>query len=165
MKNARIIRVLNRGRTAKIRKLEPRIKVVEKTREPTFSERLEKKVGKLITGSREQPFANISEGAMVGYLAMTLSQINSVRTLHENLRRNLLRLETYIDTEVIQREPRPPVYEDPRLPERDMLRGRLLTIEAERRRLALDEHAKLQPLHEKLWALWQQHSQIKTRWR
>lgn len=31
--------------------------------------------------------------------------------------------------------PRESVYLDPRLPERDMLRGRLMTLEAERRKL------------------------------
>ena len=42
------------------------------------------------------------------------------------------------------------MYLDPRLPERDMLRGRLMILAAEQRRLALLENKELRSLHERL---------------
>ena len=94
---------------------------------------------------------------IVREIALTLDHLDKVRKLHEHLARGLLRLECYIDTEIIQREPRPPVYEDPRLRERDMLRGRLLQIEQERRRLAIIRDEKLQALHDRLLTLMNKH--------
>ena len=92
-----------------------------------------------------------------GQLALTLSHIDSVRRLQRDLRRSLLRQELYLDTEIMQREPREPVYEDPRLKERDMLRDRLRRVEHERRRLALVEEESLRGLHDRLLEVLNRH--------
>ena len=81
---------------------------------------------------------------------MALEQIDRLRQTHEWVRRSMLRQELFIDTQIIRRTPRDPVYLDPRLPERDMLRGRLLALEAERRRLASTEEKELRSLQERL---------------
>jgi hypothetical protein len=94
-------------------------------------------------------------------MALALDHIQGVRWLHKNLRRGLLRLECYIDTEIMQREPRPPFFYDERLPERDMLRARLLKIEQERRRLAVAEVERLQPLHDRLLTLVLRHGLLR----
>ena len=53
-------------------------------------------------------------------IALTLDHIERTRALHQELRRNLLRHECYLSTEILQREPRGhQVYDDYRLPERD----------------------------------------------
>lgn len=163
----RIIRALDWGRKVKLRKPKPRIKVlVEPKREPTFTERLEQKTGKVIENSREDGWTGLAEANVRGEIALTLSQINSVGNLHEKLRRNLLRLECYIDTEIMQRAPMPPNSYDHRIAERDMLRARLLRIERERRVLSIVEERELRQLHTQLWSLLQQHTQVKTaRWK
>ena len=86
-------------------------------------------------------------------ITLTLHHIQDLRNLHKNLRRNLLRLECYVETEITQREPRIPVYQDDRIAERDMLRGRLLVIEQERRHLAILEHDKVRFLQDRLLSL------------
>jgi len=159
----RIIRALDWGRKVKARRLKPRIKViVEPKREPTFTERLEEKVGRVIENSGEQGWTGLAESSVRGEIALTLSQINNVDNLHEKLRRNLLRLECYIDTEIMQRAPKPPHFYDHRIAERDMLRARLLRIEAERRALSIFEERELRQLHTQLWSLLGQHTQVKA---
>lgn len=130
-----------------------RIRVIENKQRRTFSERLEERArfraGRIEEVKRSRTISSGLEQA----IALTLDQIESVRRVHKKLRRDLLRIECYIDTEIMQREPRIPVYEDDRIAERDMLRGRLLNIEQERRRLELIEEEKLWSLHDRLAAL------------
>ncbi len=93
-------------------------------------------------------------------MALTLDQLEGIRKVHDKARRSLLRQECYLDTEITQREPRPPVYEDLRLSERDRLRDRLRTIEKERRTLLLLEEEELRPLHDRLLTLLNRHDQL-----
>ena len=130
-----------------------RIKIVEKKRKRTFSERLEERARvrteRIEHAQRDRTLSSGLEQA----IALTLDQIEGVRRVHKKLRRDLLRIECYIGTEILRREPQIPVYEDPRLPERDMLRARLLKIGQERRRLELIEEEKLRSLHDRLLEL------------
>ena len=91
-----------------------------------------------------------------------MNQIEGVRRLHKETQLDLIRLECYIGTEILRREPQIPVYEDPRLPERDMLRARLLKIGQERRRLALTEEEKLRDLHNRLLELMNKRSFVEA---
>lgn len=136
-----------------------RIRIIEKKRERTFTERLEEKAGRIVSTPAKAPTDSV-EASVRSEIALTLSQINSVRNLHEKLRRNLLRLECYIDTEIMQRTSRLPAFVEHRIAERDMLRARLLTIEAERRKLAAAEEKELRELHGRLLALIQRRSHI-----
>jgi hypothetical protein len=76
-----------------------------------------------------------------------------VRRAHETVRSDITQRELYLATDILPRSPSVHVYEDPRLPERDMLRARLLTLGAERRRLILNEAESLGRLHERLLEL------------
>ena len=96
-------------------------------------------------------------------VALAIDQIDGVKRLHRKLERDLIRVECYIGTEILQREPPIPVYEDPRLPERDMLRARLLKIGQERRRLDLAEEEKLRSLHDRLLTLLNREGAIRER--
>ncbi len=130
-----------------------RIRIIERRARPSFSERLEERA-RVRAGGVEttRSTRNLSAG-LEQAIALTLDQIESVRRVHKKLRRDLLRIECYIDTEIMQREPRIPVYKDERIAERDMLRGRLLNIGQERRRLELIEEEKLRSLYDRLVAL------------
>ncbi len=130
-----------------------RIRIIEHKPEKSFSERLENRVQALLASARNRDTSDPVVRIVERDLALALGHIRSVRNLHEQLRRDLTRVECYIETEIIQREPRIPVYVDRRIGERDMLRARLLTIGQERRRLALAETEKMQALHDRLLAL------------
>ena len=129
------------------------IREIEKTSKPTFGHRIER-TARTITQRLENKVQDAPLLTSIERdIALTLHHIQDLRNMHEKLRSNLLRLECYIDTEITQREPRIPVYQDDRIAERDMLRGRLLVIEQERRRLSILEHDKIRFLQDRLLSL------------
>ena len=118
--------------------------------QPSFSERLESGARRIVAAAGRERSATATSRSIVSRIALTLDQIDSLRSTHQRLRDSLRRQELRIDTDILRREPRPPVYLDPRLPERDMLRGRLMILAAEQRRLALIEDKELRGLHDRL---------------
>lgn len=133
---------------------------MERKPQPSFGEKLETKTGEIVRRdrSKEQGFSAVS--VIERELALTLSHINRARALHRMLHLSLLHQECYIDTEIMQREPRPHNYIDYRLPERDRLRDRLREIERERRHMAVVYQEKLRGLHDHLLLLINRHAQI-----
>ena len=127
-----------------------RIRIIKKVKKPGFPERLEHRARAILGRRKHDEAAGGITSMIEGQLALALGHIDSVRRVHRDLRGSLLAQELYLDTEIMQREPRPPFYEDPRLKERDMLRDRLRRIEHERRRLALLENETLRGQHERL---------------
>lgn len=127
-----------------------RIRIIKHEKKPSFGEQLEARARALVKDAPKNPSARGVESALECELALVISHIDSVRSAHENLRRNLLRHECYLSTEILQRTPPEPVYYDPRLPERDKLRDRLRDIDKERRRLALLEDETLRGLRDRL---------------
>lgn len=125
-----------------------RIRIIYKQGKPTFSEQLEERARRFVNRRRET--TSPIETAVLDEIALTLDHLVATRTLHADLRRQLLRLECYIDTEIMQREPKPPFFYDERIAERDMLRKRLLAIAQEGRRIAISEIAHLRILSDRL---------------
>ena len=134
--------------------------VKPKPAKPTFARRMESKARELAERLSNEREEDATLATLTREMALTLDQIEGVRRAHDNSRRSLLRQECYLDTEITQREPRPPVYEDPRLPERDRLRDRLRAVERERRWLLLSEVEQLRPLHDRLLSLINRHHQL-----
>lgn len=94
-------------------------------------------------------------------LSLTVSHLETLRRTHQSIERSLMRHECYLETEIIQREPRPPVYVDPRLPERDRLRDRLRQIDEERRRWSTRYTEQMQTLLDRLLWLVNRHAQVR----
>lgn len=137
-----------------------RIKILERKPQPSFGERLEAKASEIIRRERTDDRTFFVVSTLERELALTLSHIQRVRALQQQLHLNLLRQECYLDTEIMQREPRPHNYVDYRLPERDRLRDKLRQLEHERRHLAIVYVERLQPLHDRLLTLLNRHTQL-----
>ncbi len=131
----------------------PRIRIIYPRKRTSFVEKLERRARALLAKPHKAPSRFSVQSILEREIGLALNQLERQRDLHKYLRWRLLRLECYIGTEILAREPPPPVYADPRLAERDMLRARLLAIEAERRRLALLEDERLRPLEDRLLSL------------
>jgi len=141
------------------RERKPRVRIIEKQPRLSFGERLEARASEIVKrdhSSERDPVTSTIERE----IALTLSHLSSARALQRTIHLNLLHQECYIDTEIMQREPTPPVYRDPRLPERDRLRDRLREIERERRNLAAIYEEKLQNLHDRLLVLLNRHAMV-----
>lgn len=125
------------------------IVVIEKKPPKSSSEKLEERARALLADRSRNETVGI-ERVLDNELALALDQLTRNRNLHDRLERRLLLMECYVDTEIIQRSPRPPFYYDRYWHDRQMLRGRLVKIEDERRRLALQREESMRPLHDKL---------------
>ena len=108
------------------------------------------------TGGRNHTIVSMLEQD----IALVVDHIQGLRTLNHTLLRSLLRVECYINTEIMQREPREPVYVDERLAERDRLRNKLQKLEEERRRQAVIYREKMQELHDRLLSLLQRYAHL-----
>ena len=111
---------------------------------------------RVATGGRNHTIVSMLEQD----IALAMDHIQGLRTLNHTLLRSLLRVECYIDTEIMQREPREPAYIDERLAERDRLRNKLQKLEEERRRHAVTYREKMQELHDRLLSLLQRHAHL-----
>ncbi len=135
------------------------IRILGKKAKPTFGDTLEEKARQL-KGNTEREGAATVGSIVKQEIALVVNHMDRLRAVHKNLHRSLLQIECYVDTEIIQREPREPVYIDYRLAERDRLRNRLFKIEEERRKLAVTHQDKMQALHDRLLSLMQRHAQL-----
>ncbi len=93
-------------------------------------------------------------------IALTVEQVNRLQKLHEDQLSKLLQAECYTNTELIQMEDRTPRYSTCRFPEREKLQRRLLSIGAERRKLATRLEEKIQSLENRLLSKINNHEQI-----
>ncbi len=140
--------------TATIRIIDPTAK------ERSFAERLEEKAREIV---QELPPTSwdASDTTIVGReLALIVSQIHRLRALNERESQQLLRIECYVGTELLQMEERTPRYSPYRFPEREKLQRRLMTIDQERRRLVIGHEDKLRQLHDRLLYVLEQHTQL-----
>ncbi len=139
-----------------------RIRILDKKpKKPSFTTRVEARARGLVHRLPTDHEPDEISAILAKEVALTLDQIDGLRKAHGEARRSLRNQELYLDTEIIQRKPRPPVYEDPRLPERDRLRDRLRAVEKERRRLLMSEEEQLRPLHDRLLSLMNRHDLTK----
>ncbi len=138
--------------------MKPRIRIIYKQRKLSFGERLESRARALLKNSqfRSDPTAPI--GALERRLALTVSQLEDTRSLHKELRRQLVRQECYADNELHDMEMRTPRYSPYRFPEREKLQRRLIKIEDERRRLAMVEHESVREIRDRLLELLDQQT-------
>lgn len=128
---------------------------------PSFSASLEERARQIIDAAPEP----ISEFSATSFfeeqLALTLDQIDKLRSRERELRHALLRAECEVETELLQMEDRTPRYSPYRYPEREKLQRRLAQLAEEGRRLLLSQGEKMDGLHDRLLALLQKHRQLR----
>ena len=93
-------------------------------------------------------------------VALLLGQLDRVRTLHDEMQRDLLRDECYVGTELLQMEQRTPRYSPDRFPEREKMHKRIQGIHQERRRLTSTHTDQLHTLEDRLLILLNRHAQL-----
>lgn len=100
------------------------------------------------------------ERVLARELELVVGQIEQSRDVHARQLRSLVRVECYVDTELIQMEQRTPRYSPYRFPEREKLQRRLLDIESERRKLAAEHASGVSRLHDRLLVILNRHAQL-----
>ncbi len=93
-------------------------------------------------------------------IALTVDQIKRLRERNDEQFRRLLKLECYVDTDLMQMEKRQPCDVPYHFPEKEKLKQRLFEIEKERRNLSLRLEEKTQSLEDRLLSLLNKHQQL-----
>lgn len=125
-----------------------------------FKKTLEEKAEDIAAYPKKVIWENSVPGMIRREIALTVDQIKRLKERHDEQFRRLLRVECYVDTELLQMEQRQPRYVPYHFPEKDKLRQRLFDIEKERRNLSLRLEDKTQSLEDHLLSLINKHQQL-----
>ena len=121
---------------------------------------LEEKAEFLASVPKQEQWDKSIPSIILREIALTVDQIKRLKERHEEQLRRLLRIECYVDTDLMQLEQRTPRYVPYHFPEKEKLKQRLFEIEKERRNLSLRLEEKTQGLEDKLLTLINQHEQL-----
>jgi hypothetical protein len=127
-----------------------------------FTKTLEAKANQLAAYPHKKQWDDSIPSILRREIALTVEQIQRLRERHDEQFHRLLKVECYVDTELIQMEQRQPRYAPYHFPEKDKLKQRLFDIEKERRNLSLRLEEKAQGLEEKLLSLINKHEQLEV---
>lgn len=122
-------------------------------RRPGYCERLEARALRAVRIAHVRGDTSPGLWSVIGELALTLDQLNSLRRTRASLLSELDRLERKTDFEIRRLFPPSSIYEDRYRSQRERLRSRQLKLQAERRRLTLGASESLRPFHERLLTL------------
>ena len=127
----------------------------------SFSEKLEERYREIFKTPNNDKSYFPQSPLIEDDIALTLNQIDELKSRGKDTIQSLLESECYIGTELIQMEARTPRYSPYRFPERAKLQNRLARIAEERRRFKLTHAEKLDSLHNFLLSLLKKHQQLK----
>ncbi len=125
-----------------------------------FTKSLEEKANQLAAYPRKNKWDDSIPSMLRREITLTVEQIQRLRDKHDEQFRRLLRVECYVDTELIQMDQRQPRDVPFSLPQEEKLKQRLFDIEKERRNLSLRLEEKTQGLETKLLELINKHQQL-----
>lgn len=125
-----------------------------------FRKKFEEKAKDIADSPQKQLWENTIPAMIRREIALTVDQIKRLQEQHDEQFRRLLRIECYIDTDLMQLEQRQPRYIPYHFPEKEKLKQRLFDIEKDRRNLSLKLEEKMQGLEEKLLSLINRHEQL-----
>ena len=126
----------------------------------SFGKSLEDKANELASEKNLPVWDSSIPSMLRREISLTVDQIKRLRDRHDEQFHRLLRLECYVDTDIMQMEARQPRYVHFNFPEREKLKKRLFDIEKDRRNLSLRLEEKTQGLEDRLLSLINKHEQL-----
>ncbi len=137
------------------------IRIIEPPKpKPSFGQQLEERARALADRSNHEASRTAPTTGIEREIALTLDHLNRVRELHDDERHRLHQWEGTVNNELLQIEPRGPVYVDLHTLHRQILRSRLFKIDDERRQLNLRESKEVQGLQDRLLQLLNAQAQL-----
>ena len=118
-----------------------------------FTKSLEEKAEFLASVPKREQWDKSIPSIVRREIALTVDQIKRLKEKHEEQFLRLLRIECYVDTDLMRLEERIPRYAPYHFPEKEKFKQRLFEIEKERRNLSLRLEEKTQGLEDKLLSL------------
>ncbi len=124
-----------------------------------FSRVLEERGRPLADSAARQWDASIP-GILRREIALVVDQINRLKEVREEQLGRLLRVECYVDTDLMQLQQRIPTYAPYQFPEKDKLKKRLFEIEKQRRDVRIHHEDRARTLEGRLLDLLNKHEQL-----
>ena len=121
-----------------------------------IAQRVERKARRIAAESQTQPTDDDLEMGLAQEIALAVELVDQTRRLYAVLRESLFDDELRIETDLAIVKNEYPVYSA----DEATLRARLLSLEKERRRLALQETDSLRQLYSELLSLLQRYRQL-----
>ncbi len=118
-----------------------------------FTKSLEEKAEFLASVPKREQWDKSIPSIVRREIALTVDQIKRLKEKHEEQFLRLLRIECYVDTDLMRLEERIPRYAPYHFPEKEKFKQRLFEIEKERRNLSLKLEEKTRGLEDRLLAL------------
>ena len=118
-----------------------------------FTKSLEERAEQLASAPQRGQWDKSVSSIVRREIALTVDQIKRLRKRHDEQFRRLLRIECYVDTDLMQLQQRIPRYAPYHFPEKEKFKQRLFEIEKERRNLSLRLEEKTRGLEDKLLGL------------
>jgi len=115
-----------------------------------FSKSLEEKAEFLSSVPKQEQWDKSIPSIVRREIALTVDQIKRLKEQHDEQFLRLLRIECYIDTDLMQLEQRIPRYTPYHFPEKEKFKQRLFEIEKERQNLSSKLEKESQGLEDKL---------------
>ena len=128
-----------------------------------FTKSLEEKAEFLASVPKREQWDKSIPSIVRREIALTVDQIKRLNEKHEEQFLRLLRIECYVDTDLMRLEERIPRYAPYHFPEKEKFKQRLFEIEKERRNLSLKLEEKTQFLETKLMGLINRHGHLVDR--
>ena len=118
-----------------------------------FTKSLEEKAEFLASVPKQEQWDKSIPSIVRREIALTVDQIKRLKDRHDKQFRRLLRIECYVDTDLMQLEERIPRYAPYHFPEKEKFKQRLFEIEKERRNLSLKLEKETRGLEDRLLGL------------
>jgi hypothetical protein len=125
-----------------------------------FAKTLEEKAEFIASVPKQEQWDKSILSILRREIALTVDQIKRLKERHDEQFLRLLRIECYVDTDLMQLEQRIPRYAPYHFPEKEKFKQRLFGIERERLSLSLRLEEKTQNLETRLLELINQHDQL-----
>ena len=125
-----------------------------------FTKSLEEKAEFLASVPKQEQWDKSIPSIVRREIALTVDQIKRLKEKHEEQLLRILRIECYVDTDLMQLEERIPRYVPYHFPEKEKFKQRLFEIEKERRGLSLKLEKETRGMEDKLLSLVNRCEQI-----
>lgn len=125
-----------------------------------FNQSLEERARRLSAGFDSRNWDSSMPSTIQREIALTLDHLTRQQLLHDQQMKRLLRIECYVDTDLMQLERRIPRYTPYHFPEKEKLKKRLFEIENQRRDMTFRLEDRKQSLEDKLLSLINKHQQL-----
>lgn len=121
---------------------------------------LERQARKLVSRNHRSRWEPTPTAVIEREISLILDHLDRIRQLYQIQKKQMIRLECRIGTQIKQLYPKTPYSIDTRWKDRERLQGKILKIEQERRKLKLIQQEQIRQLYDQLLKAMNRYRQL-----